>query len=168
MEPLFTEFEKYLFPSSTLSEQLSNLSTNYTQWETIKSAPVAVRPTRLDLPLTIDTTPSDIPSPTVSEDIPSPTENESFDSGFNEESDVIELLSRRHSLPVVLLESKSMLSRRPSLPDGPQNKPKDTKHLLDMVAGHLSQSHSHSVCREKDKVILSEILENLFLSQSVR
>lgn len=152
-----------------LSEQLTNLSSNYHRWESLKSAPSAARPTNLNIPLTIDTTPNDIPSPTPSEDIPSPTESESCDSGFSEERDIIEPLTRRRSLPVVLLENKSLSLRRPSLSDGRLQINTESRHsgLLDIFAQQLSQTHN-SVCNEKDKVLLAEILENLFLSNSLR
>ena len=145
-----------------LSEQLTNLANNYKMWESLKSNPIAVRPT--NLPLTIDTNPPDIPSPTPSEDIPSPTDSESCDSTYNEDTDVVELLARRRSLPVVLLENNNLLSRRASLPDGPQAN-NDNKHSGLLIAEHLAHS---SICSEKDKVLLSEILENLYLSNSMR
>ncbi|XP_067929657.1 high affinity 3',5'-cyclic-AMP phosphodiesterase 7A-like [Watersipora subatra] len=167
VEPLFIEFEKYLFPSSMLSEQLTNLTSNFQKWELIKTAKTTVRPADLTLPVR----PVDLPLPvnisTTPVDLPSPTPSEDIDSGFSEEDDVVEIHPRRCSLPNLPLAKKCHLSRRPSLQDGPGNK-RESKRMgiFRLLSAHLA--HNNSVRNEKDKMLLSEILANLFSSNVLR
>ena len=72
MEPLLSQFESYLFPSSILSQQLSNLRTNRQMWqekaetETLPAA--AKRPENLTINCASDDddiADDEIPSPTA-------------------------------------------------------------------------------------------------------
>lgn len=167
--PLFTEFEKYLFPSSTLSEQLTNLTLNRQRWQDKIDA--AVRPSTLSISLTIDTAVCEVPSPTASEngDIPSPTislpptptkhQSLTLDSNTN-----IDALDRRHSEPSMMPTENKGLKRQQSfqerLSDGRGENLDLPKDLLDKLTGHTSQLKINIVNNNGDNAF-SKILENL-------
>lgn len=147
VEPLFTEFEKYLFPCSTLSEQLIYLQQNLLLWkendQQLKK--LAARPRSLELPIgTASEESADIPSPT-------PSIGEDQDASIGADVcqcslELDEMLDRRHSVPVLnLLKKTQSLVRRRSFPNGHKLQTHATKkaakdaQLLDKIVDQLIQ-----------------------------
>lgn len=150
VEPLFVEFEKYLFPCSTLSEQISHLRLNKTKWqEKVDKATTrqANRPTSLDLSLVNEENiPSDIPSPTHSSDDECEDTENLRSTCQCHLTDLHDSLDRRHSVPAInILRDSQLLSRRQSLPIAYRlraashpNSKMDQVILLNNLAGQLT------------------------------
>lgn len=174
VEPLFSEFERYLFPCSTLSEQLKHLSYNKQKWQEIDSASqLATRPNSIDLSQAKAESTSDIPSPTPSIESES-EENELPECTCSKEEYTYlhDIFDRRHSVPVLnLLRKTRSLVRRRSFPNGFRPKLQedtiriDPVLLLENLAGKLAKledtNNNNNSSIDIERTTISETLRSL-------
>lgn len=176
VQPLFSEFERYLFPCSTLSEQLKHLSYNKQRWQDkIDSASKPVsRPNSIDLSLASVESDSDIPSPTPSVDSDN-DENEISECNCSKEEYTYlhDIFDRRHSVPVLnLLRKTRSLVRRRSFPNGfiPELQEEtvriDPVLLLENLAGKLAKLEDTNNNNDLESQAFSDTLKSLISGPS--